>query len=68
MAAVYEFRVAGHLSPSWSTWFSGLEIIQEPQQTTRLVGPIPDQAALHGVLNKIRDLKLTLISVNLITQ
>lgn len=64
----YEFRVNGYLTENWSDWFAGLEVIHEPDQTTRLVGILPDQSALHGVLAKIRDLRLNLISVNQIEE
>jgi len=60
---IYEIRVAGHLSPQWADWFEGLTITLENGET-RLVGPIADQAALFGLLKKIRDLGLPLISVH----
>ena len=60
----YEIRIEGHLGSSWSAWFEGLEISRTPEGATVLSGPLPDQAALHGVLMKIRDLGLTLVSVN----
>jgi hypothetical protein len=59
----YEIRVEGHLSADWSDWFAGLTIRQESNGETVLSGP-QDQAALHGVLAKIRDLGLVLIAVN----
>lgn len=59
----YEIRVAGHLSLSWATRFEGLLMRHEPEGETVLSGML-DQAALHGVLVKIRDLGLKLISVN----
>jgi hypothetical protein len=59
----YEIRVAGHLSRSWSARFEGLSMQHEPEGTTALTGML-DQAALHGVLMKIRALGLKLISVN----
>ncbi len=61
---IYEIRIEGHISPSWSSWFEGLEIRHEANGETVLVGPIVDQAALHGVLMRVRDLGLPLISVN----
>jgi hypothetical protein len=61
---VYEIRIQGHLGSSWSSWFEGLEISRTADGATILTGPLPDQAALHGVLMKIRDLGLALISVN----
>ena len=60
---LYEFRVAGHLSANWATRFEGLSIRHEPIGETVLSGLL-DQAALHGVLIRIRDLGLKLISVN----
>lgn len=62
--ALYEIRIEGHLSPNWSAWFDGLEIIHEPTGDTLLRGYIIDQAALYGKLARIQDLGLTLISVN----
>ena len=60
----YEIRVKGHLAPRWAEWFAGLTMTYTPSGETILCGPIEDQAALHGVLAKIRDLNLTLIAVN----
>jgi hypothetical protein len=60
----YEFRVEGHLRPDWSDWLEGLAVIPQENGETLLLGILPDQAALHGVLAKIRDLNLKLISVN----
>ncbi len=59
----YRIHVRGHLHEGWSAWFDGLAIEQEPDGSTVLVGPVPDQAALHGLLAKVRDLGLTLLSV-----
>lgn len=59
----YAIRVAGHLAPRWAEWLAGLEIRHEPGGTTLLCGPLADQSALFGVLNKIRDLNLTLLTV-----
>ena len=59
----YELRVAGHLDKGWSDWFAPLVIRHEPDGTTRLVGPVPDQAALYGLLRKANDLGLALVSV-----
>jgi hypothetical protein len=59
----YEITIQGHLDPHWSEWFDGLRITHEPNGTTTLAGPIVDQAALHGVLIKVRDLGLPLIGV-----
>ena len=61
---IVEIRVAGHLADRWSDWFEGLAIRNEPNGDTILGGPLADQAALLGVLNKIHALNLTLISVN----
>jgi hypothetical protein len=62
-AAHYEIRVKGHLAPSWSQWLNGLELAHTPDGNTTLSGEITDQAELHGLLAKIRDLGLTLITV-----
>jgi hypothetical protein len=61
--SIYKIRVKGHLDPCWSEWFDGLRITNEPNRETLLSGYIADQAALHGVLAKMRDLNLQLISV-----
>ena len=60
---VYELRVEGHLADHWSEWFEGLTIYNDPNGETTLTGLLTDQAALFGVLNKIHDLNLVLISV-----
>jgi hypothetical protein len=59
----YRFRVSGHLPEGWETWFDGLTLTREEDGTTSLCGPVPDQAALHGQLARIRDLGVPLISV-----
>ncbi len=59
----YEIRVEGYLPGAWSDWFGGLDVESEPGGDTILSGFLPDQAALHGVLAKIRDLNLKLVSV-----
>ena len=60
----YEIEVEGHLDRSrWSRWFDGLEVTPREEGTTVLCGPVADQAALHGLLGKVRDLGLVLISV-----
>ena len=59
----YQIRVKGHLELDWSEWFEGLTISWEKADVTLLSGQIADQAALHGILNKIRDLGLPLLSV-----
>jgi len=61
--AHYEIRFVGHLDEHWSTWFDGLAVIHEDDGTTTLRGAVPDQAGLHGLLAKVRDLGATLISV-----
>jgi hypothetical protein len=61
---VYVIRLQGHLDDSWADWFDGLTFTHESDGTTTLTGEILDQAALHGVLKKIRDLGLPLLSVN----
>jgi hypothetical protein len=58
----YEITVEGVLDPSWSAWFEGLQLTSDADQTT-IAGPVPDQAALHGLLAKIRDLGLPLRAV-----
>jgi hypothetical protein len=62
--AYYEIRLKGHLEARWEQWFDGLTIILEESGNTLLSGPLVDQAALHGILKKVRDLGLTLLSVN----
>lgn len=59
----YHIRLQGHLGPELAGWFEGLSVTAEADGTTRLAGPVADQAALHGVLKKIRDLGLPLISI-----
>jgi hypothetical protein len=59
-----EIRIKGHLDDKWAAWFDGLTITREANGDTRLTGPAIDQAALHGLLRKVRDLGLPLISVN----
>jgi len=60
----YEIRVKGHLDTRWAAWFDGLALAHGSDGTTMIHGPVADQAALHGLLQKIRDLGLPLISVN----
>lgn len=62
-AYVYEIRVEGHLSDHWSAWFDGLKLQTEPNGETSLTGLLSDQAALYGVLAKIHNLNLVLVSV-----
>ena len=60
---VYQIRVKGHLGPQWTDWFEGLAITLEENGDMLLTGPVADQAALHGLLRKVRDLGLPLLSV-----
>jgi hypothetical protein len=62
-AATYELRVAGHLDDHWSAWFGELTLTRHDDGTTALTGPIADQAQLHGVLAAVRDLGVTLLSL-----
>ena len=59
----YQIRVEGHLNSHWSHWFEGMAIDYDGD-TTILTGPVADQSQLHGMLHRIRDLNLTLISIN----
>jgi hypothetical protein len=59
---VYQIRLEGHLGPQWADWFGGLSITLEDNGDTLLTGPVLDQAALHGLLRKVRDLGIPLIS------
>lgn len=59
-----EIKVKGHLDPHWSDWFAGLELTHLEGEETVLCGMLPDQSALHGLLERIRDLNLSLISVS----
>ena len=59
----YEIRIKGHLDDRWADWFGDLALTREDNGTTLLTGPVVDQAALHGVLRKVRDGGLPLISV-----
>ena len=60
---LHEIRVEGHLDERWADWLEGLTFTHETDGTTTLTGPLTDQAALHGVLNRIRDLALPIVSV-----
>jgi hypothetical protein len=64
MSDYYEITIKGHLDAYWSEWFAGLELTYLEGDETLLAGPLTDQSALHGLLERIRDLNLTLISVN----
>jgi hypothetical protein len=61
---VYQIRIKGHLGREWTDWFGGLAITLEDNGETLLTGPLIDQAALHGLLRKVRDLGVPLLSVN----
>jgi hypothetical protein len=65
--SVYEIRVQGRLDQRWSTWFDGLIISYEGDDITVMRGPLADEAALHGILIKVRDLALPLLSLNRVT-
>jgi hypothetical protein len=61
---VYQIKIKGHLGRQWTDWFEGLTIMLGDNGDTLLTGPVVDQAALHGLLKKVRDLGMPLISVN----
>jgi hypothetical protein len=61
---VFQIRIQGHLGQQWADWFDGLTITLEEDGNTLLSGPVIDQSALHGILTKIRDLGMPLLSVN----
>jgi hypothetical protein len=63
MPEYYEVKIKGHLDQRWSEWFAGLKLTHLEGDETLLSGPLPDQAALHGLLERIRDFNLKLISV-----
>ena len=62
----YEIRLKGHLADRWTAWFDGLTITLEERGETLLTGPVIDQAALYGLLRKVRDLGMPLLSINCI--
>ena len=61
---VYQLRLKGHLDSQWTDWFEGLAITLEDNVDTLLTGPVIDQSALHGLLKKVRDLGMPLVSIN----
>ena len=61
---IYQIRLKGHLDCQWTAWFEDLTVELEENGDTLLVGPVPDQAALHGVLRKVRDLGMPLLALN----
>jgi hypothetical protein len=61
---VYQIRIKGHLGRQWTDWFEGLAITLEEDGDTLVTGPVVDQSALHGLLKKVRDLGMPLLSVN----
>ena len=65
-SGLYEIRLKGHLDDRWAGWFGGLTITLEDQGDTLLTGLVVDQAALHGLLKKVRDLGMPLLSVNFV--
>jgi hypothetical protein len=67
MTHFYEIQIAGHLDAHWADWFDGMSIMLEEDGNTLLSGPVPDQPALYGLLRKVRDLGLPLVSVNQIS-
>jgi hypothetical protein len=62
--AVYQITVQGQLSADWCAWFDGMTITQDATGATLITGPVADQAALHGLLRKVRDLGLTLLALS----
>lgn len=60
----YEIRIKGHLGDQWTDWFEGMNITLEENGSTLITGPVLDQAGLHGLLKKVRDVGMTLLSVN----
>jgi hypothetical protein len=62
-APIYEIRLQGHLGCEWQGWFDGMTVTRQEHGETWLVGPVADQAALHGVLRKVRDVGLPLLAV-----
>lgn len=67
MQNYYEIKIKGCLDPGWKDWFAGLELTHLEGDTTLLSGALPDQSALHGIIKRVRDLNLTLVSVTTVT-
>ncbi len=61
---LYQIRIHGTLDSQWANWFEGLAILSEEGGDTLLIGPVPDQAALHGLFKRFRDLGMPIVSVN----
>ena len=66
-AGQYEIRLQGHLEPRWAAWFEGMTLSREAEGITLIRGAVVDQAALHGLLQKVRDVGLPLVSVRNVT-
>ncbi len=62
--AIYEIKLKGSLSSDWSDWFSDMSFSQDEQGNTLLTGPLADQAALYGLLDRLRDLGMELLAIN----
>ena len=62
-AGLYEIRLKGHLDDRWAVWFEGMTLTRDANGETRITGPVVDQAALHGLLRKVRNLGVTLVAV-----
>jgi len=67
MTHFYEIRIAGHIDAQWQDWFDGMSVTLEADGTTLISGHVPDQPALYGLLRKVRDLGLQLVSVSQMT-
>jgi hypothetical protein len=67
-STIYQIRVKGHVGSQWTDWFGGLTVTLEDNGETLLTGPVVDQAALHGLLKKVRDLGMPLVSVVSVVQ
>lgn len=68
MSTIYEFKIKGHLDEKYSTWFGLMKFMHTADGDTIMTGHVPDQAALYGIFGRFRDLGLTLISVNPLTE